>query len=286
MLRKPGSLSGVGAVQFFLALAFVIWLLFFPDTGGKFAWPVVPRLTAMFIGVSFILRTFIGYHLWREQYWHRLHWYQWGGYTFLGVILLATFWHIGELNWKSNILVAHLWLVAYIIEPLTLVLIEPHGEQGRQVLSHQYSEGPLMPGLKRTLVAVYIVGFTIGGILLINPKFADTRWPWPLDPFDARIMAAWPFGCSVWAATMYFYKDWAEVKMGVRLLAIYATSLFLLWAFTFSQYDPARPNRLTVGVVTGVVALLLIYYYWRQEAARRKLVESGDLEESAPALTQ
>lgn len=234
MLRKPGSLTGIGAVQFFLALVFVIWLLFFPDTGGKFAWPVVPRLTAMFIGASFILRTFIGYHLWREQFWYRLHWYQWGGYTFLGVILLATLWHIGELNWKSDILVAHLWLVAYILEPLTLVLIEPHGERGRQALSSQYSEGPLMPGLK----------------------------------------------------TMYFYKDWAEVKIGVRLLAIYATSLFILWAFTFGQYDPTRPNRITVGLVTGVVAVLLIYYYWRQEIARRKFAESGDIEEPAPALTQ
>ena len=67
---------------------------------------------------------------------------------------------------------------------------------------------------------------------------------------------------------MYFAQDWADIKVGVRLLAIYAASLFILWAATFSQFDPGRRNGLTMGVITGVFSLLLIYYYWRQETAR------------------
>ena len=269
MLRKPGSITGVGIVQFFLAAIFVVWLLFFPDTGVNFAWPVKPRLAAMFIGTSFILRVFLGYHLWREQYWYRLRWIVWGNYMFLAVIFLATFWHLDQMNWKSNIWVAHIWVVAYVVEPLTLVLIEPHEAESKAPIPAQVSEGPISIWLKRMLAAIFVLGVTVAGLLLINPAFANTRWPWSLDPFDARIMAAWPAACAVWAATMYFRNDWAEIKMGVQTLVVYTTALFVVWLVTLSQYDPARKNIVTFGVVTGVAAALLIFFYWRQEASRR-----------------
>ncbi len=264
MLLKPKSITRVGIVQFFLALVFVVWLLFFPDTGDQFAWPVTPRLTAMFIGTSFILRTFLGWLLWREKYWYRLRWSMWGNFAFLGTILLATFWHVEAMNWKSNIWVAHIWVLAYILEPLMLPLLEPRGAESKQPLMNDLTRGPLLPGLKNTMIAIYLTTFTIGGLLVINPAFMDTRWPWPLDPFNARIMAAWPMGVGAWALAIYYSKDWAEVKPGVQMLILYALALFLVWLVTFSGYDPDRANRITLGVYSGLIAVLLGYYYWRQ----------------------
>jgi hypothetical protein len=268
MLLKPKSITGVGIIQFFLALSFVIWLLFFPDTGGQFAWPVTPRLTAMFIGTSFILRTFLGWKLWREKYWYRLRWSMWGNLAFLATILLATFWHVDELNWKSNIWVAHIWVLAYILEPLMLPLLEPRGAETNQPLPDNLAQGPLLPGLKNTMIAIYLTTFTLGALLMINPAFMDTRWPWLLDPFNARVMASWPMGCGAWALGIYFSKDWAEVKPGVQMLTLYSAALFIVWLLTYSSYDPARTNRLTLGLYTGVIAALLAYYYWRQERQR------------------
>jgi hypothetical protein len=274
MLPKPKSINTVGLVQFFLAASFVVWLLFRPDTGINFAWPVVPRLTAMFLGTGFILRTFLGYQLWREKTWHRLRWMKWGNFMFLGVLFLATFWHLEEMNWKPNIVVAHIWVVAYVVEPLILFLIEPHGAESNAPVPVELSEGPVSGGLKSVLVGIFIVGVTIAALLFINPPFADTRWPWPLDEFDARIMAAWPAACAVWAVTMYFAKDWAEIKMGMQTLIVYAVPLFIVWLITFPQYDPARENGWTYGVATGLAAASLIFFYWRQEAFRRKPVKS------------
>lgn len=275
MLRKPSSITRVGVVQFFLALSFVIWLLFFPNTGSKFAWPVVPRLTAMFLGTSFILRVFMGFLLYREREWYRLRWIKWGNFTFLGVILLATFWHVDKMNWTANIVVAHIWVVAYIVEPLILVLIEPHGRESTEPVPVNLSAGPVQPGLKSTLAAIFIVGITLGGLLVINPAFMDTRWPWALDAFDARVMAAWMTGSGVWAATMYFAKDWVEIKTGIQSLMLYAVSLFVLWVITFSSYDPARNNRFTMGVAAGLAALALGYYYLKQERYRKKASEDS-----------
>lgn len=268
MLPKPRSITGIGVVQFFLALTFVVWLLFFPDTGLNFAWPVRSRLTAMFIGASFILRTFLGYHLWRGKYWYRVRWVVWGNFAFLGTIFIATFWHIDEMNWRTNIVMAHVWVLAYIVEPVVLPFVEPHGPESHAPIPPELAEGPLLPGLKNNFIGVAIVGATLGGLMLLNPAFLDTRWPWALDAFDARIMAAWPIGWAVWAGTLYYAKDWVEAKMGVQGLLLFLSSHLGVWAITLSQYDPARHNRLTFGILVGALLILLAYSYWQQERAR------------------
>jgi len=270
MFRKPSFLNSIGIVQCLLATFFAVWLLF-PGAGPAFAWPVQPALTAAFLATSFILRAVMGYSIWREQYWYRLRPLIWGNYTFLGIIFLATFWHLHEMSWKTQGLLAHVWVIAYIIEPLLLALREPRTPESKTALPPDRSGGPLFPGLRWTLTGIYMVGVTVAGILLINPEFADIRWPWPLDPFDARVMAAWPALCAVWAATLYLHTDWAEVKLGVQLLLLYGFSTFVFWALTFPGYDPARANRWQFGAVVGVASILLAYYYWRQEAARRRV---------------
>ncbi len=276
MLRKPASINGVGIVQFLLASVFVVWLLFLPDTGSQFAWPIPQRLSAMFIGTSFILRVFLGFHLFHEKYWHRLRWIVWGNYTFLGVLFLATYWHLNEMNWRLHTGIAHIWVLAYTIEPLVLVLTEPHGPDSRRPVPVEASEGPVSIWLQRALAVVFVLGITGGGFLFINPEFATTRWPWDVQPFDARVMAAWPAACGVWAATMYFLRDWAEIKMGVQMLIVYSASLFVVWALTFSQYKPGLDTGPTYGVICGLVALTLGVLYWRQETARPRVKTTGD----------
>jgi hypothetical protein len=271
MLLKPRSITIVGVVQFFLALSFVIWLMFFPDTGGNFAWPVTPRLTALFIGGSFIFRLFLGYHLWREKYWYRLRWTVWGNAVFLGVIFVATFWHLAEMNWATNIIVAHLWLFAYILEPVLLPFAEPRGAEAEAPVPAEVSQGALLPLLKQSLFLVTLVGITIGALFFLSSEFLNDfrRWPWVLDEFNARIMAAWPAGMAFWAARMYFLKDWAEVKMGVQGIMVFLASQVLVWIISLPQYDPTRHNHWVVGILPGIMLLVLGYCYWRQEQARQ-----------------
>ena len=97
------------------------------------------------------------------------------------------------------------------------------------------------------------------------------RWPWELNPFDSRIIAAWPAACAAWCITMYGMKDWAEIKIGVRSILLFVLALFVIWIFTFAGYDPARKNGLTFGIGTAVLSAALIYAYWKQEVARVSL---------------
>jgi len=268
MLEKPRALNTIGIVQVLLAATFVIWLVFFPAAGTLFAWPIAPTFSAMFIGVGFIARTFIGYWLWREKYWPRLRWQAPANYAFLLVIFLATYWHIDQMNWKTSIIMAHIWILAYTVEPMMLYLLEPRTPQAKERLPAELRGGPVSVGLKRILAFGLIVSATVASLAVINPKFLDTRWPWALDPFDARIMAAFLALSGTWCLTGYFAEDWGEIRHAVLGLAIYATSNFVLWLAILPQLDKSRANIYTMGVAFGFFAIILIYYYWKQERAR------------------
>jgi hypothetical protein len=268
MVEKPKALTTIGFIQVLLAASFVIWLVFFPSSGTKFAWPITPAFSAMFIGTGFLARTYIGYSLWREKYWPRLRWQATANLAFLGVIFLATYWHIDQMNWKTNIIVAHIWILAYTVEPMMLFLLEPRTPQAKERLPEALRGGPLFAGLKNILAFGLIVSMTIASLAVINPKFLDTRWPWTLDPFDARIMAAFLALAGVWCLTGYFAEDWGEVRHAILGLVIFAVSNFILWLYILPQLDQSRPNIYTYGAAFGFFSIFLIYYYWKQERAR------------------
>jgi hypothetical protein len=274
MIEKPKAFTTIGIVQIILAATFVVWLVFFPSAGWNFAWPVTPAFSAMFIGAGFIARTYIGYYLWREKEWARLRWQVNANYAFLFVIFLATYWHVDEMNWKSNIVIAHIWVLAYTIEPIMLYLLEPRSQASKAPLPVERQEGVLLPGLKRVAVVGVVVTVTLGSLLFINPRFMNTRWPWPLDPFNARIMAAFLILAAAWCREVYFAEQGAEIKRAVFGLVIYATSNFALWLVMYPQFDPTRKNGLTYGIAFGSFTILLAYYYFRQERTY-KLARQG-----------
>jgi hypothetical protein len=167
--------------------------------------------------------------------------------------------------------VAHIWVLAYIVEPLILPLHEPRGEEARAPLPVELGQGRIFEGLKRVLLVGFVVGVALGLLLFINPQFMDTRWPWSLDPFDARIMAAFPILTGLWALYGYRAVDWAEAKPGVIGSMLFTTALFLFWIYNYllSRFDSSRANILTFGITTAAFALLLGYYTYRQERGRQ-----------------
>ena len=265
MPLKPRSITFIGIIQVLLAATFVIWLVLFPSKGVDFAWAITPTNSAIFIGVGFMARTFIGFFLAREKFWPKLRWQVAGNYAFLLVIFLATYWHIDQMNWKTNLLMAHIWVIAYTVEPIMLFLLEPRTLEAKAALPVELRRGPILAGLKNVMAVGMIVSLTIGSLAFINPKFFDTRWPWSLDPFDARIMAAFLALAAVWCLTVYFAQDWAEVRLAVAGLILYTVSNFIAWLYMLPQLDMARKNVYTYGIAFGLFAVLLVYYFWKQE---------------------
>jgi hypothetical protein len=89
-------------------------------------------------------------------------------------------------------------------------------------------------------------------------------------------MSAWFAGIAVWSATMYFMRDWAEVKMGVRAILLFLLGLLAVWLVGTSRYalnntPIAGRQALVYGFSLVVMLTWLSYAYWKQEQARRKV---------------
>ncbi len=286
MYAKPKGFNGVGMIQCFLAAFFVLWFLILPEKGKYFAWPVVPEMTALFLGAGFILRSYFGYHLWRDKYWYTVRWSLFGDYAFLSVLFVTTWWHIEEMNWHLqgvstglrifSLVIVHIWVLAYTFEPLTVFLLHPRDPEANAPIPTEYSEGQLLPSMKSVLVAMFYLGAALWAVLFISPAFANTRWPWELNPFDSRIISAWFAGVAVWSISMYFMKDWAEVKIGVRAILLFLIGLLVVWGIGLFRYplnhtDIAGRQGLVYGLTLVIVLGWLSFAYVQQERERKKI---------------
>jgi hypothetical protein len=256
MERQQMRVWGVVGAAF--AALFAVWLLFFPDRVGDFAWVVEPRLAQIFIGGGYIFRTafFLNVAIWPR--WERFRWIFWGNLAFTGTLLLATFWHADRIRWGS--VIGHAWLILYVTEPAVMIYFAI----GRRLRSEPPPDAvPMRAGFVPFLMLEAAVLATFAGLLIINPEFANGRWPWALNPLDARICAAWFFGWAIWTGTMAFARDWREVRAaavlnilnGVALLAVSLASLSLFQSPRTAGY------LITLAVMTGLMAI----FTWRQE---------------------
>jgi hypothetical protein len=286
MYLKPKGFERVGIIQCFLAAFFVLWFWILPQTGIYFAWPVRPELTAMFLGAGFILRSYFGYHLWHDKYWYSVRWSMYGDFAFLGVLFITTWWHVSEMNWNLqgvpaglrifSLIVTHVWVLAYTFEPLTVFLFHPRDAESNAPVPSSLSEGGLLQSTKSALLAIFYLGAALWALFFFTPEFANTRWAWELNAFDARIMSAWFAGSAVWSVTMYFMTDWAEVKVGVRAILLFLLGLLGVWLLALPRYELnhteiAARQALVAGLVLAFMFLWLSFAYWKQEQARKKV---------------
>ena len=122
----------------------------------------------MFLGAGFILRSYFGYHLWRDKYWYTVRWSMFGDYAFLSVLFITTWWHVQEMNWDLqgvsaglkifSLVITHVWILAYTFEPLTVFLLHPRDSQAHEPIPAEFSEGQLLPPLKSALIAMFYIG--------------------------------------------------------------------------------------------------------------------------------
>lgn len=247
----------------FWAALFAVWLLGFPDLVPQFAWDVKPRLAQVFIGAGYVFRTglFLSIALWPA--WTKLRWIFWGNLVFTGTLLFATYWHADQIHW--GLAIGHLWLFLYVAEPIALIYLVI----GRSLTAPAPpTGGPLDRWFVRSLIFTAGVLTMFGLLLLINPEFAAARWPWELNPFDARIASAWMLGWATWTGTMAFAHDWDEVRIAAGLGILNGVAVLAASIASLSLFDsPRGPSFLAaVAILTAGMA----FFHWRQERARPK----------------
>ncbi len=261
MEERSAEIRFWGLFGAFWAGSFAVWLLLLPDRVPDFAWVVKPRLAQVFIGAGYVFRTGFFLSVAMRPAWHRMRWIFWGNLAFTGTLLLATFWHADQIRWGT--IIGHAWLLLYVAEPVALVYLAI----GRSLTAPApVTGGPLDRWFVRFLMFEAGILALFGALLVINPEFAAVRWPWPLNPLDARIAAAWFLGWSVWTGTMAFARDWDEVRVAAGLNILNGVALLAASLASYALFDSPRTNGYLIGlaILTGLMAV----FFWRQERRR------------------
>jgi hypothetical protein len=125
-----------------------------------------------------------------------------------------------------------------------------------------------MAGFKRFMMIEASLLFAFGTLLVLNPDFAGVRWPWQLNPLDARIIAAWFLGWAAWSLTLAFAEDWDEVRIAAQVNIIFGVAVVATVLIFLSLFDFTRFTSHFFAWATAVLTLVMCYYYWRHEKAR------------------
>jgi len=265
--RPPVQQVAWGLLGAAAAAWFAVWMLFFPQfVPDYFAWPVHPRAAQVFIGAAYIFRTAFFLNAATEGNWIRLRWIVYGNLVFTGTLLFGTYWHLSEFHWNPfQTPLAHIWIVLYIFEPITMLYLVPRGALHAEA---PVSGGAINPWLKRFLVFTTGILLMNGLLIVGNPDFAVKRWPWELNPLDARIVGAWFLGWAVWSGTMAFAVDWDEIKRACQLFILNGAVLFVAAVIFRDEFLPGRGTA--IGYTGGLALLTLVMtgLYLLQERAR------------------
>lgn len=267
MVAVPRSLRLWGLVGALVAAAFAVWMYFFPQMVPEhFAWNVQPRMAQIFVGAGYVFRTFFFLLFVFVQDYRRLRWAYAGNLLFTGALLLATLWHAESMHWRS--IVGHLWIVFYTSEPVIMHYAIPRSKVPALSLG---GGGPVTSWFRRLMILEVAVFGLMGLLLIINPEWTNTRWPWELNPFDARIIAAWWVGWAGWAGWMANATDWEEVRLpafGQLILLVALNVSNLLFYEHFRANSPTLRTYVTGSIVLLVALAVLVGW---QERRRRNL---------------
>jgi hypothetical protein len=267
MDRRRRLQVGWGILGAAAAAWFAIWMIFFPQLVPQyFAWDVQPRFAQAFIGAGYVFRTAFFINAARERSWIRLRWIVWGNLVFTGILLFATYWHAQEFNWNPfQTPLAHIWIVLYIFEPIVMIYLMPPGTLRAPAPA---TGGPIIPKFKTFLVIVTGLLLMNGLLILINPEFAAARWPWELNPLDARMVSAWFLGWSAWCGTMAFARDWDEIRTAAQLFVLNGVALLLVTVGFRNEFLPGRGTAAGFAIGLAIMTAIMAAFYVAQDRRR------------------
>lgn len=240
----------------FLILAFLI-LYFFPQLSGeRFAWPIQPPMTAMYMGAGYIGGAWLFVRAIFGKHWHRVA----PGFlpvtTFASAMLLATIihWDVFDPGHFPFVLWMALYLVTPFLVPLVWWLNRP-ADPGTP------EEGDmLVPAVARWSLrglGVILLGFALAGF--IRPVWLIELWPWSLSPLTARIISGWLGLMGVGGVVIAADARWSSWKVGLQSIGMWHLLVVAAAFFRRTDFTGGLVNWYLMSVFIVLVGMLFLY---------------------------
>jgi hypothetical protein len=246
-----------------LTAAFVILYLFPGGTDRLWAWTIPSQMTAMLMGGGYLAGALFFARAGRSPHWHRLGPGFLATTLFTTMLLAATLLHWDEFHHDHVSFWA--WLALYVVTPPLLPILWARNRR-HDPGTAEPRDRSVPPALARVVATVGAAQLAFAAVLFVRPSLFLSRWPWPLSPLTARVVASF----AVFPAVIYlaFARDrrWSALRWAFET-AVAGVALIGLAAVR--ARDEFRDGDLTTAWRVGLVVALvtLVGVWWAMHAA-------------------
>lgn len=237
-----------------LLLAFLALYIFPAYTNTDFAWTILPRTSALFIGAGYTAGAYFFARLLIDRKWHRVQ----AGFLpitaftismFIATLLHWDRFHHGALNF-------YLWTVIYAITPILVPFIWWRNQKtGITGLEDQDVRFSLF--VRSALKAIGGIGIAVFVIVFLYPGLLIATTPWQLTPLTARIFAGWSILTLCSVASVGFDGRWSATRTLMESAMVGILLCLLALPRMWSDFNLSNP--MTYVLVGGLAITLLTF---------------------------
>ncbi len=257
----------------FLVLAFLI-LYFYPESSGqRFAWPIRPSMTAMFMGAGYIGGAWL---FTNAVFGRRWHWIAPGfpAVTIFTIAMLAaTFLHWDKFD--PGHVPFLLWLGLYLVTPFLVPLVwlrNRSADPGSMEL-----EDVSVPAVARTgLLVLGLVLLISAFVGFVSPSWLVSIWPWELSPLTARVMSGWFALLGVGGVTISREARWSSWRVGLQSIGLWHVLVVVAAFIRQADFPGGLGNWYLASVIMVLVGMLSLFVVM-EGRQRRNRISAGSL---------
>ncbi len=246
----------------FLLVAAALLLIWPDQTDRLFAWTIKPRMTALFIGASFLAG---GYFFTRAATARR-----WSAIVtgFIPVAVFAWMMAIATLlHWDRfhhNNVTFFAWVALYATTPFIVLAVWLRNRH--TALKENDRAEPRLPRAFRWAAGLLGGVLILGGLAFyLRPDWMAAVWPWSLTPLTGRVIVSFLTISALAELAMARAPRWNRARViiqGQMLgLALVLTGVARAWG----DFDPSTP---ATWIFVGAMAVLLLanvgVYAWME----------------------
>lgn len=240
----------------FLVVAFVILYLVPSHTDRLWAWTIAAQMTSMVLASAYLGGAYFFVVAARARSWHEI------GTGFLAVTAFASLLGVATIRHWDKFSHGHLsfwlWAGLYFTAPFLVI--------GAWLANRRYA-APVQPGdvllppVERGIIgAVGVLALGTGVATFLDPGLVSDRWPWPLTPLTARVMAA--VLCLGGAGVAAWWDPrWTTVRLMLQVETVMV--VLILVAAVRARDELVAGHALTWPLLVGVLLMLAgTAYLW------------------------
>ncbi len=233
------------------------------ETPDRWAWPIRPDLTPIFMGSVYAAGAFVFFRLYFSPVWHPFSAVLVGAVVLTTLILVSTLVHYDKFNHGDGPLPADIafygWVAIYALAPAwiaSLWLLNRSADPGATG-----EEPSVSAGVRRAAAIAGAVGVIAAALFMLWPDGVADVWPWSLTPLTARVMGSYVATIGVLGLVLSRDPRWSSWRVIVQTLLVFIAFLLIGAIRGFDDFD--QGNLLTWvylgGAAVGAIALALFH---------------------------